>query len=263
MTSEVDVGTGFALDEYICVRNGPLGSVIGGTMAKAAYAPGGMTDELKRNQDKAPGPGTYFKETGVKLFSARGTIFSKLSRDGGKKSKESRLAPGDYDVKTPRKVKGGLMSRNDRICAFAKMAERTNQWNKNGPGQYDTNIPQRNTPSPTFSSIKSASRAPPKPSPVGPGYYNPDYRHVDRRPPSFSGSKEETKDYMMRVNKDRISNPFANYKDMPESKFQDRIGTKKHCKRLLHDRKITPRQRQYEVSPRDLTAIELDLDVAL
>lgn len=215
-------------------------------MAKAAYVPGGMTDELNKNKDKAPGPGHYYKDilAGGFVKGTKGGTFSKLARDWGKKIQDAgKMAPGSYDVPMQaRRVKFGIMSKNDRICAFAKMADKQNIWNPNGPGKYDGKPPARNVQSPTFNSPKTESRNPPTKVQIGPGHYNPDYRHAEKRAPNYSGGKEEIGGFMTRMNKDRNQNPFANYKDMPESKLQDKLGARKHCKKLLNDRQVTPRQ---------------------
>lgn len=221
-------------------------------MAKATNVAGGLIDELNRSADKAPGPGHYFKEKNEKNFvtGARGGIFSKMTREGPKSS-DKGPSVGQYDTLnaqvTPR-TKGGLMSRNDRVCAFARMAERQNQWNANGPGKYDTVVPENNVKAPNFNSSKTESRNPKKSTSVGPGYYNPNFIHTDFRPPSYSGSKEDKNTYMNRVNKDKNAGPFPAYKDMPDSKAYDKQGARKHCKRLLQDRQITPRRPQNQMS---------------
>lgn len=248
-----DPGNGFALDEYLVSRHGPAPGIKGGTMAKATNVAGGIVDELAKSADKAPGPGYYFKDALDKNFVkfARGGTFSRLTRDGNK-SKDHTPSVGQYDTNIPpSKTRGGLMSRNDRVCAFAKMAERTNLWNPNGPGKYDPKIADKHRASPNFVSPRTESRNPKKASQVGPGYYNPSFAQVDFKPPAYSTSKEESGTFMNRQNKDRNALPFPWYKDMPDSKVHDRLGTRKHCKKLLKDRHITPRSKRYTVSPRD------------
>jgi hypothetical protein len=270
-TEDGFIDNGFALDSYLVVRHGPLSGAKGGTMSKAVNAPGGLADELSRSADKAPGPGFYFKEGRQKLFSAgaRGGTFSKLTRDWamGKKASTKTPSVGQYSTinehVTPR-TKGGLMSKNDRVCAFAKMAERAAIWNTKGPGSYDGVVPEKHKGAPVFAPPRTESRSPRKPTPVGPGYYNPNYNQLDKNAPAYSGGKEEIGTFMARMNKDKHSIPFPWYKELPDarSKVHDRQGTHKHCKKLLGDRKVSPRKRpsavsrQYEVtSP---TAIELD-----
>lgn len=250
----MDVGSGFALDEYMVVSIGLAPGIKGGTMAKAVNVPGGLTEELTKSADKAPGPGYYFKDRLEKTFvsCARGGTFSKLTREGNKTAEKSPSV-GQYDtvaaqVGQGRRTRGGLMTRNDRICAFAKMAERANQWNSNGPGKYDGVKPRSNTPAPSFVSPKTESRNPVKSSQVGPGYYNPNHVHTDFRVPAYSSSKEDNSTLMTRVNKDKHLFPFPGYKDMPESKVQDRHGTRKHCKKLLGDRKVGVRRGFFSMS---------------
>lgn len=219
-------------------------------MAKATYVPGGLNDDLSKTSDKAPGPGYYFKDLGQKSFvsCARGGKFSKVTRECGKIADKSPSV-GTYDTlaafssQISKRTRGGLMARNDRICAFAKMAEKANIWNSNGPGKYDSVRAEKHQPCPGFHSPKTESRVPRKNTQVGPGYYNPNYVHIDKKTPSYSGSKEESGSLMSKLNKDKIAQPFPGYKDMPESKVQDRHGTRKHCKELLHDRQVTPRNR--------------------
>lgn len=239
-----DPGNGFALDEYLCVKHGPLGSVKGGTMPKAINAPGGLADELSKNADKAPGPGHYFKEAKNSFKCTKGGTFSKMAREFmGAKPRAHTPSVGQYDTKLMTRTLGGLMTKNDRICAFAKMAANTQKWNSNGPGTYDIKPPDRHVTSPSFVTPRTESRSPRKATAVGPGHYNPSYTQVDFKVPAYSGSKEEGKDFVARMNKDRNATPFPWYKDMPESKVHDKSGNRKHCKNLLHDRQITPRKK--------------------
>lgn len=262
-------GNGFALDEYLAARHGLPFAPKGGTMGKAVNPPGGILDKLG-TKEVAPGPGFYFKEVFDKSFvaGARGGTFGKLVRDLGSRRKASDKSPavGQYETSnaqvTPR-TRGGLMSRNDRINIFAKMAERSAQMNSNGPGKYDAVQPDRNTPTPTFASTRTESRKPTKATSVGPGYYNPNYAHSEKRPPSYSGSKEDTSAFATRKNKTRTSTPFPCYKDMPDSANHDRQGRKKHTILLLKDRIVTPRSRArasrvYEVASPCEIAIEMD-----
>jgi len=212
-------------------------------MAKATNVPGGLGDQLSRNANKAPGPGYYFKDFGEKAFvnDAMGGTFSKLTRDTGKKP-DKEPAVGQYETQnaqtTPR-TKGGLMCKRDRVCAFARIAEKA-AW-QSGPGKYDAQVPDKHRGCPSFQSKNTESRVPRKGSQVGPGYYNPNYMHTDFKPPAYSGSKEESGTYMNRMVKDKAALPFPWYKDMPDSVMHDRIGARKHAKTLLADRVVTPR----------------------
>jgi len=258
-------GNGFALDEYLAKPHGLPAAVRGGTMGKAVNPPGGILDKvLGTAKEQAPGPGYYFKDIIDKSFvtGARGGTFGKLARDWRRKGNDKAPSVGQYEQTcaqvTPR-TRGGLMSRNDRINIFAKMAERTNAWNSNGPGKYDAFQPEKNIVCPNFSKTTTESRLPKKLQSVGPGYYNPNHTHTDKKSPSFSGSKEEAGTYMNRMTKDRNATPFPWYKDMPDSKLVDKQGRQKHCKLLLKDRKCSPRKsRAFQVtSPREV-ALEMD-----
>lgn len=264
-------GNGFALDEYLAARHGLPFAPKGGTMGKAVNPPGGILDKLV-TKEQAPGPGFYFKEVFEKSFvnGARGGTFGKLVRDFGSRRKASDKSPavGQYETSnsqvTPR-TRGGLMSRNDRINIFAKMAERSSQWNSNGPGKYDAVQPDRNTPTPTFASTKTESRKPTKATSVGPGYYNPNYSHSEKRPPSYSGSKEDSGTFATKTDKLKTATPFPAYKDMPDSANHDRQGRKKHTKLLLKDRIVTPRSkartpRSCEVASPNFTCIAVEMD---
>jgi len=242
-------------------------------MCKATNAPGGLADELTRNADKAPGPGRYFENLDKNFVAdASGGSFSKLTREWGVKVEDKMPSVGQYDIVTSqvtKTTKGGLMKKTDRVCKFAHMADKSAP----GPGFYFKDLENSfilGSKGGTFSRLtrddapdgppnanpgykKTESRVAKKPSHVGPGYYTPNYVHSDKRAPTYSTSKEEGGGLVARMNKGKSEIPFPWYKDMPESKVQDRIGTRKHCKNLLADRKVTPRNRASAATPRAAT----------
>lgn len=257
-------GNGFALEEYLATTHGLPASVKGGTMGKAVNPPGGILDKLAgAAKEQAPGPGYYFKDVINKSFvnGSKGGTFAKMARDWHKKGKDKSPAVGNYDQTssqvTPR-TKGGMMSKHDRINIFAKIAEKTNAWNSNGPGKYDGVKPEKNTATPSFHSPRTESRTGRKGGSVGPGYYTPNYTHSEKRPPGFAGCKEDTGTYIKRLNKEREAIPFPWYKDMPDGKNVDKQGRQKHCKMLLKDRKVTPRRPQASVIIAPAVAGEMD-----
>jgi len=240
-------GNGFALDEYLALPHGLAATVKGGTMGKAVNPPGGILDRLARAaKQQAPGPGYYFKDAVDKSFAggAKGGTWGKLARDFRRKIDRSP-AVGSYEQHslqvTPR-TKGGLMTKHDRVNIFAKIAERTNAWNSNGPGKYDAVRSEKNVATPSFQSPRTESRTGRKKQSVGPGHYTPNHTHTEKRPPEFSACKEETGGYMKRMNKEREATPFPWYKDMPDSKNHDKQGRNKHSQILLNDRQVTPRR---------------------
>lgn len=249
-TSEQPAGNGkdakdyaFAMAEYKVPRHAPPALVKGGTMPKAT--PDSSFTEMSKGAERDPGldPGYYFKDVHEKEFhkSARGGKFSQLSRAWGKDTQKTP-AVGQYETVTALtspKTKGGLMSGHDRVCSFVKMAEKRNLFNPNGPGKYDAYKVEKHTRSPVFSSPTTESRSPKKDSQIGPGYYKPNYTQTEFRHPTFTECKEDTGTYINKMEKDKC--PFPWYKDMPESKVHDRSGAKKHCMKLLRDRKVPPR----------------------
>lgn len=212
-------------------------------MPKAANAHGGMFENLEKpNDDKPPGPGFYFKDRNEKTFvkEARGGTFSKLSREWGRNADKTPAA-GQYETMTAQRTRGGLMSRRDRVCAFVKIAEKMNTWHPGGPGKYDAKKTEKHTRVPNFTSPRTESRNGDKPTQVGPGYYNPSYVQTDVKPPSYSSSKESSGTFMNKIHNDKDKIPFPWYKDMPESKVHDKIGSRKHCAKLMNDRELPPR----------------------
>lgn len=180
------------------------------------------------------------------------------------------------------RVKGGIMTKRDRICAFARLADKSNQHfnaaKPNGPGQYDPKRPEAHQAAPVFGASdrnKSESKSKVQPSAVGPGHYNPNYKHVDHTVPGYYHAKHtDTDSYMARLNRDRNATPFPCYKDMqqnlwsmwPESDKFDKRGLKKHCKNLLKDRTVTPgrkvsaanaRSRRYSATPEPFSLRDL------
>jgi len=214
-------------------------------MSKSSNVQGGITEHIGKDGDKAPGPGHYFKDGAIEKFvkNVKGGTFSRLTRDKGTSKKDQTPSVGQYSINVEKTTLGGLMSRRDRVCAFAKMAERANLWNSNGPGKYDAVVPEKKTRAPSFHAPISESRVPKKGSGVGPGYYTPNFNQIDFRPPAFSGCKEETGAFLARAIKERSATPFPWYKDMPDSVQHDKKGLRKHTKTLLHDRQVTPRRK--------------------
>lgn len=250
--TEAGVGDGFALDEYVAVRHGLPFATKGGTIPKAVNPPGGIMDKLA-TKENPPGPGHYLKDALEKPFAttAPGGTFSKLVRDK-KVADDKGPAVGQYNAvcaQVEPRTKGGLMVRHDRICAFVKMADRAARENAGGPGKYETNTPRKHTPGPNFGPPKTESRIPRKPTSVGPGYYHPVYAQTEKKPPSYSSPKEASGSYMNKFGA-KSATPYANYKDMPDSERLDRAGRKKHCKKLLTDRKVTPRRKMGAVAAR-------------
>lgn len=232
-------------------------------MPKAAAGAGGLFAEMAKHAEKAPGPGHYSRETSDRNFlkEARGGTFSKLTRDMNKMA-DKTPAVGQYQVtssQTTRRIRGGLMAKTDRKCAFAKIAEKLNEMNGNGPGKYDPHVPEKHQQCPNFQSGSSESRNGKKITSVGPGYYNPTYDLVEHSVPCYSSSREDTSSFLNRLQKDKDKNPFPCYKDMPDSKVHDKIGKRHHCDRLIKDRNVPPRiaSRRREtkiVTPRASTA---------
>jgi hypothetical protein len=275
--------TGFALDEYIAPFHGPLPKVRGGTMGKATYVPGGFNDN--RRDVKEPGPGQY-SQTEEKFYKVKGGTFSRLDRSQSKK-REGGPSVGQYNVdndtnagimlSTGRvKVRGGIMTKRDRICAFARLAEASNakfsQKEVNGPGKYNPEPPTKQIPAPKFGDVnrsKAEQKAKDRISGVGPGHYTPIYKQIDLTVPGYYHAKHtDNQTYMAKLSKDRNSGtPFPCYKDMPknlwavwpESDKFDKTGIRKHCKKLLNDRKVmngrrnnssaAARSRRYSATP--------------
>jgi|Transcript_6771 hypothetical protein len=263
MAEKLEVGVGFALDEYLVPLCELPPRVKGGTMAKAAAGAGGLFAEMSKNAGAAPGPGHYGKELNERNFvkEARGGTFSKLARDWGKHIQKAP-AVGQYETKTTHRVRGGLMSKTNRVCAFARIAEKISAWNSNGPGKYEPRVPQKHSHCPSFSRATTESRNGKKVSAIGPGHYNPSYQLVEHHVPCYSGTKEETGQFLARMlGKDKDKNPFPCYKDMPDSKVHDKIGKRLHCNSLIRDRDVPPRiyppaitSRRRETTPRAATA---------
>lgn len=136
------------------------------------------------------------------------------------------------------------MNKHDRVCAFARMAERLNQWNSNGPGKYNPEPPPKHTAVPVLAAHKTEPKQPKRTTPVGPGYYNPNYVQIDTRVPAYSTPKEDIDSYMNRIsNQSWRKDNFPGYKDMPEAKGHDKGGTLKHCRRLLKDKELPARRK--------------------
>jgi hypothetical protein len=263
--ADVFFASGFALDEYLVPRCEPTLPPRGGTMPKAANNAGGLFAQTAKQSDKLPGPGHYHKEVLDKSFvrDARGGTFSKVTRDKTHRGERSPSV-GQYETSnaqiTPRTL-GGHMAKTDRKNVVTKMAERLAAWNFNGPGKYDPKFPEPNMRSPNFASSKTEPRREKKASSVGPGYYTPSYVHSDVSVPSYTTPKEEGGTFMSRVQNKKDKIPFPWYKDMPDSKVQDKLGKKVHCKQLLRDRDTPPRiypptakSRMHGTSPRAASA---------
>jgi len=236
---------GFALAEYVVPRTGYEASVKFGTIPKAPNEAGSLFAEGKRNA-KLPGPDTYHKDFLNRTWGdkAPGGGFSKLVRQGiTDKSRKNSPAVGTYDCNTlqcsPR-VRGGIMSKSARGCLFYDQAVSDAKW-KPAPGKYNPKHQEPHLICPAWTSDSGASRMPKKAGLLGPGHYTPGYNQTEKTPIVYSGSKEESGSFLeQKANKDKTPAPGSN--GIPDPKTLDRSGKQAHCRRLLADREVIPRQ---------------------
>lgn len=242
-------GTAFALTEYQVPKHGFPSSVKGGTVPKAAKDKGGLFADVNLRAAETPGPEKYHKDIMKKGFvtNTNGGKFSAMGRDLHKKgAKATGPSVGHYEVDKaidtlkPR-ARGGKLSQNDRKCYFALQAERNTM---PAAGKYDPKRMEPHLNSPVWSSPRTESRSPRKPSAMGPGHYNPSYTVVDKSVLTYSGSKDVAKSFLDKIiaTKDKDKNPPPGYVGIPSSKWQDRQGQSLHTARLLLDRPVVPRQ---------------------
>lgn len=252
--------TVFALAEYQVPKHGQDPSVSGGTMPKAPKDKGGLFTEVTRLASCAPGPEKYHKDILERNFVGhmKGGKFSDLGRNWGSSPKSSPrgvAAPsvGTYQIeqaldKTKPRPRGGQITKGDRRCFFAVQAAKNSI---PAPGKYEPKKMEAHLDSPVFASPRSESRSPKKQSPMGPGYYNPQFYAVERTVLTYSGSKESSKSYLDQIMGKKDKTPPPGHVGIPDSKWEDRQGAQLHAARLLLDRHVSPRTRAIDgASPR-------------
>lgn len=168
--------------------------------------------------------------------------FTKLGREAGK-PKGTLPAVGQYESdkaidKTCRRTRGGQLSKMDRKCFFWESAVKNDL---PAPTKYDAKqIPGKIT-SPRFAAPTTESRVPGKPSPMGPGYYNPSHETTETKVPVYSGSKREEKSFLDEIVNSKDKTPAPGHVGIPDSKVENRAGKALHSARLLLDRQLAPR----------------------
>lgn len=236
-------GNGFALPEYV-VPQSALGRTIPlGTMPKASTEHGTMLGEVRR-MAKLPSPDQYNKDFLNQSFAqtARGGGFSRLAREYGKGGLKTP-AVGQYEAgsaQTTPRLRGGVLSKTDRGCIFFDQATTEGRW-KQGPGKYDGKRLEVHRRCPIMQTNKTDARSPRKPNPVGPGYYSLEYKQVETRVPSYSGSKGDSNSFLEKHVKGKEKVPGPGHNGFPEAKNEDRAGRHLHSQRLLGDRVVSPR----------------------
>lgn len=255
-------GVTFALDAYLVPRHGVehihdigFGSP-GGTMPKADKDKGGLFAEVNRRAGDTPGPEKYHKDILEKSFcqEMKGGKFSSVGRSWGK-NKDSQPSVGTYQVDkaldtTKTRPKGGQITKGNRKCFLDACGS-------NGvpaPGKYDTKPLKDHLSSPKFSSPRTESRSPKKQAPLGPGYYNPNYEHLEKRVLVYSGSKDSAKSFLDKIMSSKEKTPAPGHVGIPESKVHDRGGKALHSARLMLDRHVVPRHRPIDSAHAPLSA---------
>lgn len=238
---------GFALPEYVVPRTGYDPSTPGGTIPKASNEVGSLFAKPKKAVS-GPGPQHYHQDFLTKPFGGKlSSKFSKLDRNWVQDPGKSP-AVGQYesfsDLTSPR-TRGGKMPKSDRGCLFYDQAVSDSKW-KPAPGKYNANKVEKHLTSPTFHEPTGTPRVAKKANQLGPGYYSPNWEPMEKRPPSFSGSKEEWRS--AKAPKDKT--PAPGHNGIPESKLEDRSGRQKHCRKLLGDIVVTPRKPRAPATPR-------------
>eukprot|EP00931_Biecheleriopsis_adriatica_P068443 TRINITY_DN42397_c0_g1_i1.p1 TRINITY_DN42397_c0_g1~~TRINITY_DN42397_c0_g1_i1.p1 ORF type:complete len:245 (-),score=45.71 TRINITY_DN42397_c0_g1_i1:86-820(-) len=236
---------GFALAEYVVPRCGQQQTVPFGTVPKASNEAGSMFNEGKRKA-KEPGPEKYHQDILQKGFGsqkAKYGTFSKLAREGiAPNSKKPSPSVGTYEsfshLTSPR-LRGGIMAKSPRGCLFYDQAVSESRW-KPSPGKYDGKKPEKHLDCPTFYTEIGQSRVPKKAGGLGPGYYTPNYLSTEKKLPAYSSPKEEGGSFTdTQKGKDKVPGPGSN--GVPDPKGLDRSGRQKHCRRILGDKIVTPR----------------------
>lgn len=234
---------GFALAEYQVPRAGHPPSVQFGTIPKAPNEAGSLFTEAKKTA-KYPGPDAYHKDFLNRTWAAKasGGGFSKLSRDGDLKKKNSPSV-GTYESHSTLcspKIRGGIMPKTARGCLFYDQAVSDSKW-KPAPGKYEPKRPEKHLDCPQFTVETGVSRVPKKTGLLGPGHYTPNFAQTEKAPVVYSGSKEEGNNFLeKRASKDKTPAPGSN--GIQDPKALDRVGKQNHCRRLLADRIVVPRQ---------------------
>lgn len=228
-------------ESYLCPSFGLEVKKEGNTMPKAGKEVGGMLEEV-RTFAKVPGPDAYNKDFLDTSFSsnAKGGTFTHDSREYRKKG-VTIPSVGHYETSSPhceKRIMGGLMSKTARTCYFIERATK-HQKDFPSPGKYDSVALEAHTAVPRFAQTKTETRMGPKPPPVGPGSYSPNFSATEKASPKFSVEKEETKsflDHYLKM-KEKVPAPAG----FPASRYEDTVGRRRHMVRLLGDRIVTPR----------------------
>lgn len=232
---------GFALPEYLVPRTLPKVIVPAlGTIAKASTKIGSIFAEGERAAT-APGPGHYSADAkGRKILL--GVISKPEKAEKDRRPKTASASVGQYNIisamTTPR-IRGGTMSKRARGCIFSDKAEREKTW-KPSPGLYNAQSVLKHLTCPTFSEKKTSPSQPKKPSPVGPGYYNLNFIHVEEQAPYTS--PRVTKPLPTPRPKSQEKPPPGPSIGLPDSKIHDFAGQQRHIYRLLTERQVTPRR---------------------
>mmetsp|Transcript_22607 Transcript_22607/g.42602 ORF Transcript_22607/g.42602 Transcript_22607/m.42602 type:complete len:244 (+) Transcript_22607:98-829(+) len=232
---------GFALEAYLVPKCGFQPIIPGGTVPKAPNEAGSLFTEVKKNA-KYPGPDHYKKEG--KPFGQKAPLgmFSRISRDD-KDPKKGWPAVGQYEsisgMCTPR-TRGGIMPKSARGCLIYDQAVTEGKW-KPAPGKYNPLKPEKHVDclQMTPENKEMAKSEKKKVTPLGPGYYSPNYMPMEKRMPAYAVPKQDARGSFLSKDKEKTPAPGSNSNMEPKS--LDNTGRRKHCARLLADRKVSPR----------------------
>lgn len=245
-------GTGFALCEYVVPKCGEGDTLQYGTMPKCSKDCGSLFHGWEAKEAmKRPGPDHYNKDILEKNFSrkAKGGQFSKLTRDyGGAKNTLRTPAVGQYESSSPlvaQSIRGGSLPKTERSCWHLKLTEKQSKW-RPAPGAYNPEQLEKHLRCPSFNQSRTESRNPKRVSPVGPGFYNPNYDPVTESGKFYSASKEASTSHVDRILKGKDKTPAPGHNGVLDVKCHDRTGQGLHSARLLHDRHVSPRQRDID-----------------
>jgi len=231
---------GFALEAYLVPKVGFQPIVPGGTIPKAPNEAGSLFTEVKKNA-KYPGPDHYKKEGKPFGQKAKLGMFSRINRDE-KDPKKNWPSVGQYqstsDVTTPR-TRGGIMAKSTRGCLIYDQAVTEGKW-KPAPGKYDPQKPEKHVDCLQMTpENKEQGKSSKKGTPLGPGYYSPNFDVMEKRMPAYAVPKQDARGPSTGKDKEKTPAPGSN--SNVEPKTLDNIGRRKHCRRLLADRIVSPR----------------------
>jgi len=233
---------GFALSEYVTpvVDRNPL--VEFGTMSKAPKEKGSHFKQVIQAGLRVPGPDHYKKDILEKSFTSncKGGGFSKLSRSWNKHP--STPAVGQYktenDHTTPR-ILGGSCPKKERGCHHFDEAV---YHSKTSPAfaKYNADPVKNRVKVMSFTTPKTEARLTKKVSPIGPGFYNPNYV-ADENIPAYTAPKDPLRSFIDADVKRSKSLPAPGHVGIPEPKNHNLEGKRNHIMRMLHDRDCPPR----------------------